>query len=115
MATDCIFCKIATGEMGTEFVYESDDIVAFRDLNPQAPQHILIIPKKHIEKISDLEDKHEALMGKMMLAAKKIADQEKVAEKGFRLVFNNGENGGQEVMHIHMHLLAGRQLNWPPG
>ncbi len=115
MATDCIFCKIAAGEMGTEFVFESDDIVAFRDLNPQAPQHILIIPKGHIEKISDLEEKHQALMGKMMLAAKQIADQEKVADDGFRLVFNNGKNGGQEVMHIHMHLLAGRQLNWPPG
>ena len=115
MATDCIFCKIAAGEMGTEFVYESDDVVAFRDLNPQAPEHILIIPKQHIEKISDLNENHEVLMGKLMLAAKKIADQEEVSEDGFRLVFNNGKNAGQEVMHIHMHLLAGRKLNWPPG
>jgi len=115
MATDCIFCKIAAGKMDTEFLYESDDVVAFRDLNPQAPTHILIIPKQHIEKISDLEENDDALMGKLLIAAKKVADQEKVAVDGFRLVFNNGKNAGQEVMHIHMHLLAGRQLNWPPG
>jgi len=112
---ECIFCKIAAGEFGTKFVYESEEIVAFNDLNPQAPTHILIIPKEHIEKVSDLEDKHEALAGKLMLAAKKIADQENLSEDGYRVVFNNGKNGGQEVMHIHAHLLAGRKLNWPPG
>ena len=112
---DCIFCKIAAGELGTEFLYESDEIVAFRDLNPKAPSHILIIPKEHIEKVSDLEEKHESLAGKMLLAAKQIADQENLTEEGYRLVFNNGKNGGQEVMHIHLHLLGGRKLNWPPG
>jgi len=112
---DCIFCKIATGEFGTEFIYETDEIVAFRDLNPQAPTHILIIPKEHIEKVSDLEDKHTILAGKLILAAKKIADQENLTDEGFRLVFNNGRNGGQEVLHVHLHLLGGRKMTWPPG
>ena len=115
MSSDCIFCKIAAGEFGTEFVYESDEIVAFHDLNPQAPTHILIIPKEHIEKISDLEEKHQNLAGKMLLVSREIAIQENLVDDGFRLVFNNGKDAGQEVMHIHMHLLAGRKLNWPPG
>ena len=115
MSSDCIFCKIAAGEFGTEFVYESDEIVAFRDLNPQAPTHILIIPKAHIEKVSDLEKEHEALAGKLLLAAKEVAAKEGLTEDGFRMVFNNGKNAGQEVMHIHMHLLGGRKMNWPPG
>ncbi|MBN2279931.1 MAG: histidine triad nucleotide-binding protein [Candidatus Marinimicrobia bacterium] len=111
----CIFCKIAAGELGTKFIYESDDIVAFRDLNPQAPQHILIIPREHIEKVSDLQEKHLNIAGKLLLAAQKIAQKENLAEDGFRLVINNGKNAGQEVMHIHMHLLGGRKMNWPPG
>ena len=112
---DCIFCKIAAGELGTEFLFESDEIVAFRDLNPQAPTHILIIPKTHIARVADLQDHHKKLAGKMLLAAKKIARQEGVEESGYRLVFNNGKNAGQEVMHIHMHLLGGRKMTWPPG
>ena len=115
MSSDCIFCKIAAGDFGTKFIYESDEIVAFHDLNPQAPTHILIIPKQHITKISEMEENQETLAGKMLLAAKKIAQQEKLVEEGFRLVFNDGKNGGQEVMHLHMHLLGGRKLNWPPG
>ncbi len=112
---DCIFCKIAAGEMGTEFLYENDEIVAFRDLNPQAPSHILIIPKAHIAKVDDLNEKHETLAGKLILVAKKIAKNEGVSESGYRLVFNNGDDGGQEVPHLHLHLLGGRKLNWPPG
>jgi histidine triad (HIT) family protein len=115
MASDCIFCKIAAGELGTEFIYESDDVVAFRDLNPQAPSHILIIPKEHIEKISDLDESHNEIAGKLLLVAAKVAQKEGLTEEGFRLVFNNGKNAGQEVMHIHVHLLGGRKLNWPPG
>lgn len=115
MASDCIFCKIAAGELGTDFIYESDDVVAFRDLNPQAPSHILIIPKEHIEKISDLDESHNEIAGKLLLVAAKVAQKEGLTEEGFRLVFNNGKNAGQEVMHIHAHLLGGRKLNWPPG
>jgi len=112
---DCIFCKIASGEMGTEFVYESDDIVAFRDLNPQAPTHILLIPKKHIQKISEIKKEDEALIGKMIAAANSIAEEEKISETGYRLVFNCGKDSGQEVLHIHLHLLGGRKMMWPPG
>jgi len=112
---DCIFCKIASGEIDTEFVYESDDIVAFRDLNPQAPAHILLIPKKHIPKISDVKKEDEALIGKMIAVANSIAEKEKISEAGYRLVFNCGKDAGQEVFHIHLHLLGGRKMMWPPG
>ncbi len=115
MEKDCIFCKIASGEIDTEFVYESDDIVAFRDLNPQAPAHILLIPKKHIPKISDVKKEDEALIGKMIAVANSIAEKEKISEAGYRLVFNCGKDAGQEVFHIHLHLLGGRKMMWPPG
>ncbi|MCK4296938.1 MAG: histidine triad nucleotide-binding protein [Candidatus Marinimicrobia bacterium] len=115
MEKDCIFCKIALGEIGTEFVYESDDIVAFRDLNPQAPTHILLIPKKHIPKISDIKKEDEALIGKMIAVANLLAAKENILENGYRMVFNCGKDAGQEVFHIHLHLLGGRKMIWPPG
>jgi len=113
--TDCIFCKIAAGQFGTEFLYESDDFVAFRDIHPKAPTHILIIPRRHIPKVSDLQEADENLVGRMITVANILAEREGLKERGFRLLFNCGRDGGQEVMHLHLHLLGGRLFNWPPG
>ncbi len=113
--SDCLFCKIAQGEIKSDFVFKSEEIVAFRDINPKAPVHILIIPKKHISKISDISENEQQLVGKMIGIANKIAIKEKIDKDGYRLVFNCGQNGGQEVYHIHLHLLGGRKMNWPPG
>ena len=113
--SDCMFCKIRDGEIPSEKVYENDDVIAFRDVNPQAPTHILIIPNKHIPTINDLEDEDADVLGKMMLAAQDIAGYEGIAEDGYRLVINCNEGAGQTVFHIHLHLLGGRALTWPPG
>ncbi len=112
---DCLFCKIANKEMATELAYEDDDIVAFHDINPVAPTHILIIPKKHIATSNDLSADDCMLAGKLILTARKIAADLGFAEKGYRLTMNCNSCGGQEVFHIHLHLLAGRQMSWPPG
>jgi histidine triad (HIT) family protein len=114
MADDCIFCKILAGEIPSTKVYENDTVYAFRDINPGAPTHILIIPRKHIERVADLDEADAGLVGDLLLAARDIAKQEGVSE-AFRLVINNGEGVGQSVFHIHVHLLAGRKLGWPPG
>ena len=113
--TDCLFCKMANGEITPDVVYETDKVLAFRDINPRAPVHILIIPKKHIATIADIDDSDTELMGELIQAAKKIAEQEGFDDAGYRTVFNCKEDGGQEVYHIHLHLLAGRALTWPPG
>ncbi len=111
-----IFTKIINREIPADIVYETETVLAFRDINPQAPVHVLIIPKIEIPKITDINGKeHSALLGEMYDAANKIAKEEGIAESGFRLVFNCGDNGGQEVYHIHMHLLGGRKMTWPPG
>ncbi|HPC36319.1 MAG TPA: histidine triad nucleotide-binding protein [Candidatus Marinimicrobia bacterium] len=115
METDCIFCKIAAGQLGTEFLYESDEIVAFRDIHPKAPTHILIIPRRHIPKITDLQEPDEKLVGRMVTVANILAEKEGLKERGFRLIFNCGRDSGQEVFHIHLHLLGGRPFHWPPG
>ena len=112
---DCLFCKMIAGEIEPDVVYEDDDVLAFRDINPQAPIHILIIPKRHISTLNDLTPQDAGLMGKLYLAAGKIAEQEGVAEKGYRTLVNCNEDGGQVVFHIHMHLMAGRRMGWPPG
>lgn len=113
---DTIFGKIIRKEIPADIVYETDDILAFKDINPQAPVHILIIPKKEIPKVTDIDGTEDAaLLGKMIDAANKIAFEMGVATEGFRLVFNCGNNGGQEVYHLHLHLLGGRKMNWPPG
>lgn len=111
----CLFCKIAQGEIPANVVYEDDQIKAFRDIAPQAPTHILIIPKEHIETINDIGSQHQALFGKIILTAKQLAAQEGLSDRGYRLVFNVNNDGGQAVYHIHLHLLGGRQLTWPPG
>ena len=111
-----IFSKIINKEIPADIVHETDSILAFKDINPQAPVHILIIPKSEIPKVTDLKGReHAALLGEMIDVANKLADEMGIAEDGFRLVFNCGNNGGQEVYHLHMHLLGGRRMKWPPG
>ena len=110
-----IFTKIIEREIPADIVYEDELALAFRDINPQAPTHILVIPKRPIARITDVEPDDEALLGHLITVCREIAEAEGVAESGFRLVVNNGRDGGQEVEHIHVHLLAGRRLSWPPG
>jgi len=111
----CFFCKIANNEMQTDIVYEDEQVIAFRDINPQAPKHLLIIPRKHIATLNDAEQEDQALLGHIMLTAQKIAELEGDLEDGYRVVMNCNRNGGQSVYHIHLHYLGGRQMGWPPG
>ncbi len=112
---DCIFCKIAAGEIGS-LVYEDDRVAAFDDLNPQAPVHILIVPKKHIEQLSEVQDAEDAcLAGHMLVVANRLAKERGIADDGYRVVVNNGKGAGQTVWHVHFHLLGGREFGWPPG
>ena len=113
--TDCIFCKIAAGAIPASIVYQTDDVVAFRDLNPQAPTHILVIPKKHIATTNDIAVADVALIGNMHLAAKHVAKEEGIADSGYRTVMNCNRGAGQTVFHIHLHVLGGRAMGWPPG
>ncbi|MET0070387.1 MAG: histidine triad nucleotide-binding protein [Candidatus Thiodiazotropha sp.] len=113
--SDCLFCKFVTGEIQPDKVYEDDDLFAFRDINPQAPTHILVIPKRHIATLNELEPSDQALLGKLTLAAQKIARDEGIDGSGYRLVINCNSDAGQSVFHIHMHLLGGRGMSWPPG
>lgn len=115
MASNCLFCKIANGEIPSTAVHSDEDLYAFRDISPAAPQHILIIPRKHIQSVAHLQHEDVDLMGKLLLTAKLIAQQEGFATAGFRSVLNTGADGGQSVDHLHLHLLAGRQMIWPPG
>jgi len=111
-----IFTKIINKEIPADIVFESENILAFKDINPKAPVHVLIIPKIEIPKVTDIKgSEHGALLGEMIDAANKIAKDFEIADDGFRLVFNCGDNGGQEVYHLHLHLLGGRKMNWPPG
>ncbi len=113
--TDCIFCKIAAGEIPSEFVYEDDQVVGFRDLNPQAPTHVLLIPRRHIATLNELRPEDEALVGHLYTAAAEVARREGLAEAGYRTVINCNADGGQTVFHLHLHLLGGRRMSWPPG
>lgn len=110
---DCLFCRIVRREIPAGIVYEDGAVLAFRDIHPQAPTHVLIVPKTHVARAMDLTD--PALAGALLAAARKIASDFSVDEKGFRLVVNNGPDAGQAVDHLHVHLLAGRRLGWPPG
>lgn len=112
---DDLFLKIINREIPADIVYETDKILAFRDISPKAPVHILIIPKEHIETINDLETGHTEMIGELFLAAAEIAAKEGIAENGYRVVMNCNQHGGQAVYHIHLHLLGGRQMGWPPG
>jgi len=113
--TDCLFCKIIAGQIQGRFVYEDHELVAIRDINPQAPLHTLIIPRRHIATLNDLGPHDDALVGSMLRAAATIAKEHGYAEGGYRTVFNCNSDAGQTVFHIHLHLLAGRGLGWPPG
>ena len=112
---DCLFCKILSGDIPADIVYESDSAIAFRDINPQAPMHVLIIPRKHIATINDLDEEDQEVVGSLYLAAKDIARAEGVSDEGYRAVMNCNEGAGQSVFHIHLHVLGGRALGWPPG
>ena len=115
MSEDTIFAKILRGEIPSDEVYSDDEYYAFRDINAQAPTHILIIPRKPIPKINDATAEDQALLGGLLLKANDIARQEGLAEDGYRLVINCGKHGGQDVYHLHLHILGGRQMKWPPG
>ena len=112
---NCLFCKMVSGQIKPQTVYESDQVLAFRDISPQAPVHILVIPKAHIATLNDIDTSHAAVLGEMMLTATQVAKQEKIAESGFRIVMNCNADAGQSVFHIHMHVMGGRTLHWPPG
>jgi histidine triad (HIT) family protein len=115
MQPDCIFCKIAAGEIDSEFVYEDDLCVAFRDLSPQAPIHVLLIPRRHIENVGAMTQADAELAGHLVVTAPAIAAKLGLAEAGYRVVANVGQDGGQSVDHLHIHILGGRQMRWPPG
>lgn len=112
---DCLFCKIAAGDIQADIVHSDDDLLAFRDINPQAPTHVLVIPRRHVATIDDLEKGDAELVGKLFLAAKSIARAEGLAKSGYRVTMNCMEGAGQSVFHIHLHLLGGRAFKWPPG
>ena len=111
--TQCLFCKMVAGVIKPDVVFEDDTVLAFKDINPQAPVHILIIPKVHIATLNELDD--TLLAGQLLQTAAKLAKQEGLSEDGYRTVFNCNKKGGQEVYHLHLHLLGGRQMTWPPG
>lgn len=111
--SDCLFCKIVAGDIHADVVFENQHILAFRDINPQAPVHILLIPKAHIATLNDLDNPN--LAGKLLTTAAKLAEQEGLSKPGYRTVINCNDQGGQEVYHLHLHLLGGRQMVWPPG
>lgn len=113
--SDCLFCKMVSGEISPDRVMETPSLLAFRDIAPQAPSHILIIPKRHIATINDLLPKDAELVGEMFLMASDIAREQGFSDAGYRVLMNCNRDGGQAVYHIHLHLLAGRQLHWPPG
>jgi histidine triad (HIT) family protein len=114
MKSDCQFCRIATGAARAEIVYQDDELVAFRDQNPVAPTHILLIPRKHIKDLPDADERDAPLLGRLLLKAAEIAKEEGLSG-GFRLVTNTGAQAGQSIYHLHLHLLGGRRMSWPPG
>jgi len=113
--SDCLFCRIVAGSIPAQVVHRDDAVVAFRDVNPQAPLHVLIVPTKHIATVNDLTAEDDALIGSMFRRAAAIAAEHGYAERGYRTVFNTNRDAGQTVFHVHLHLLAGRGLTWPPG
>jgi len=113
--SDCLFCKFVSGEIQPNTVYEDDHVLAFRDINPQAPTHVLVVPKRHIATLNDLTGEDAELVGRLYLAARQVARQEGIDEPGYRTVINCNEQAGQSVFHIHLHLLGGRDMAWPPG
>ena len=113
--SSCLFCRIVAGEIPSTRVYEDDEMIAFNDINPQAPMHVLIVPRQHVATLNDLEGGHDALVGAMVRRAAAIAGERGFADGGFRTVFNCNAAAGQTVFHIHLHVLGGRPMTWPPG
>ena len=111
----CLFCKMIAGEIEPSKVYEDEHVLAFRDINPQAPVHVLIVPKQHIATLNDIEEAHAAVLARLLLTAKRVARDEGLADNGYRTVMNCNADGGQTVFHLHLHLLGGRRMGWPPG
>ncbi len=114
MAEDCVFCKIADGEIPADVVAESDDWLAFRDIDPKAPVHLLVIPREHVASLDDLEIGRRELAGELLLAARRVAEREGIGG-GYRIVANTGADAGQTVFHLHLHVMGGRAMRWPPG
>lgn len=112
---DCLFCRMVAGEIKPDVVYEDDAVLAFRDTNPQAPTHVLVIPKTHIAALNDLQPEQAPLLGRMYLAAQQVAQKDGIAERGYRTVINCNREAGQSVFHVHLHVLGGRAMHWPPG
>jgi histidine triad (HIT) family protein len=112
---DCLFCKIASGKIAADTVYQNEGVVAFRDINPKAPTHVLLIPRRHIATLNDLTPENSGVIGQLYLAAKHVAEESKLAQRGYRTVINCNADAGQSVFHIHLHLLGGRSMTWPPG
>jgi histidine triad (HIT) family protein len=115
MTDDCLFCKFVAGTITPKKVYEDEHALAFDDINPQAPCHVLVIPKEHIEGINDVDERYVDVLGRLFVAAKSVARQKGVTGTGYRLVVNTGADAGQTVFHIHMHVIGGRPMGWPPG
>jgi histidine triad (HIT) family protein len=112
---DCLFCRIAAGDIGATLVHEDDEVVAFRDINPQAPVHVLAIPRRHVESVAVLGEEDGPLLGRLFAVLSRVARDEGIAASGFRIVTNAGPDAGQSVPHLHFHLLGGRRMAWPPG
>jgi histidine triad (HIT) family protein len=112
---DCIFCKIISKEIPASIVFEDEKMIAFNDINPQAPTHILLIPREHFDSLNDIPEEKKIILSHLLLKARQIAQEKGIAEKGYRIVLNTESDSGQEVYHIHLHLLGGRWMNWPPG
>ncbi|NOX96771.1 MAG: histidine triad nucleotide-binding protein [Nitrospirae bacterium] len=113
--SDCLFCHLIQGKIKSKIIYEDNEVFAFEDIHPQAPIHILIVPKKHIPNLTQLREEDKELVGKIHLVAKRIAEDLSISRNGFRIVINSGRDAGETVEHLHFHLLGGRKLNWPPG
>lgn len=112
---DCLFCRIAAGELPSKVVFEDDNVIAFEDIHPQAPTHILVVPRKHVSTLNDVADEDERLLGSIVWTAIAIAKNRGISGTGYRLVWNTNRGAGQSVFHIHLHLLGGRTMAWPPG
>ena len=112
---DCVFCKIADGEIPSSVIYRDEEMVAFRDIRPEAPTHVLLVPRRHLATLNDASPEDAALLGRLIVRARDLAKREKLSDKGYRLVVNCGPMAGQTVYHLHLHLLGGRHLGWPPG
>ena len=113
--SDCVFCKIIARQIPSKVVHEDEETFAFEDINPQAPTHVLVIPKRHVPTVSDLQASDDELVGKLHRTAARIAEQRGIAAGGYRIVLNTNRDAGQTVFHVHLHLLGGRQMHWPPG